>query len=1162
MQLAEQERALCDVLKQLYRRHGNRYTSEARRELLQTLFRSLVGFNEEWLRELFQQNTLSDKSDWSLSDSQGSFEGSEYSEQARGKRCGHIFRSGEATYRCKTCAADDTCVLCSKCFAATEHTGHQVYVSISPGNSGCCDCGDEEAWTVPLRCGIHTATARDVEAKGKNPQLPHELQEAIKTTIARAFDFLCDILSCSPEQLRLPKSEEAILQDERTSRLNSSNYSDEYDDEVNPEFALLLWNDEKHSVAEVTTQVAKACKETMQFGKNKARETDDIGRSIIMFGRDLKRLLKAAEIIERIKITVTIRSSRETFREQMCGTIIEWLTDISGCRVGPDGDILKQTICEELLRPWRQGSAATNAKIAKDGLFDHEIQEILEERAYLSQRAIHDIQIQPNGVVAVTLVDQPIAVQTAETASQDPLLDTEQVDGGMDIDALLDSSGIDLDDENGAAVREPDDPVENDEATMAGYPPPPPPPPVGPRPSSLATTSSANHSRASKENIMHIPRTPQPHAKVPRYKERHSYWTDRYNRLLTGDVPLEEDVRQRVRLDWLILYDLRLWKKARIDLRGLYIMTVVTVPQFKRILGLRFASLYPLLAQLYLIADREPDHSIVYMSLQIITTPSVTKEVVEKGNFMTNLFAILHTFLTTRQVGYPWEVNPSATLAFETGSVTNRRMYHFFMDIRHILASEYIQEMLRTDDRYVLQFLDLIRLAQGITPNVRAIGEHVEYETDTWISASLLTRELNRLCRMFSEAFPWNGGANIDAISRVMRILGRAAILNSMGADRKPGENSEITAETRFKSVKGGRDVSDLSDESYYRYVIEDTDTSSGDEKYEIVDFVVETGSLSFHHTLHYLLSWILDCSKSMPAKQVLSLLSFTKASLKGPADGLQDYPSERYLMALFDYPLRVCSWLAQMKSQMWVRNGLSLRHQMNTYRGVSQRDLAHQRDIFLLQTGLVICNPGRFLVSIVDRFGLLRFMSGNFGPQAHEEESQLVDIFEDFIHLLLVLLTERTWLMCPEEELTLKTCIRRDLIHNLCFKPLSFSDLSSRLADRYQELDEFQEILSDITIYKAPEGLNDSGTFELKPDYVSEIDPYILHYTKNQRDEAETIYRKWVSKKTGQSPEDVVVEPKVRPITMGLFKDIGNFTRTSAFATVMFNAVLISTLR
>lgn len=67
--------------------------------------------------------------------------------------CGHVFRKNELVYRCKyactqrahqcscahaacrrTCGADDTCVLCAQCYAATDHEGHNVFFAVSTGN--------------------------------------------------------------------------------------------------------------------------------------------------------------------------------------------------------------------------------------------------------------------------------------------------------------------------------------------------------------------------------------------------------------------------------------------------------------------------------------------------------------------------------------------------------------------------------------------------------------------------------------------------------------------------------------------------------------------------------------------------------------------------------------------------------------------------------------------------------------------------------------------------------------------------------------------------------------------------------------------------------------------------------------------------------------------
>src|SRR5579871_2391432 len=278
------DQQLCRQLRDLPREFNFRYTDDASKRLIQILFRYLVGLRDEYLRLLFPHDPPTNPDTrWSLRDAQGAVEGAEYTESARGHPCGHIFKSGEATYRCRTCTADDTCVLCAKCFDASDHEGHTVYVSVSPGNSGCCDCGDAEAWLKPVYCTIHSELpTAQFKSSGKAKQgslLPTDLLISIRTTIARALDYLCDVWSCSPEQLRLPKTENSVTDDERQSRLDSAWYGAEFVDKGH-EFALVLWNDEKHTVNDVRDTVARACKQTRRQGLMKAHEVDEIGRSV------------------------------------------------------------------------------------------------------------------------------------------------------------------------------------------------------------------------------------------------------------------------------------------------------------------------------------------------------------------------------------------------------------------------------------------------------------------------------------------------------------------------------------------------------------------------------------------------------------------------------------------------------------------------------------------------------------------------------------------------------------------------------------------------------------------------------------------------------------------------------------------------------------------
>ncbi|KAL2264382.1 hypothetical protein VTK26DRAFT_4850 [Humicola hyalothermophila] len=1166
--MSTQEQQLCQLLLELPARHHYRYNEDAARELLTALFWCMAAGKTEYMNLFFPTGGPARNGTLKMKEAQGAVEGAEYTEAARGKPCGHIFKAGEASYACRTCSTDDTCCLCSKCFEATDHTGHMVRVSVSPGNSGCCDCGDPEAWNRPMFCTIHSMWEGEGKGKGKEaPALPEDLVVNTRMTIGRVFDYLCDVISCSPEQLRQSKTVESIQQDERLSRLSSTYCGG--DTEEAGGYAVLLWNDEKHTVIDVRDQVARACSTTLANGLAKAWETDGIGRSILMYDNSIEKLIEVATILEMIRVTVTIRSARDTFREQMCGTMIEWLRDISGCSIGQDHNTLRQIVCEEMLKPWRRGSPATHAIVGKDGIDDEDLidQKEAERNEFYFQQARILIQARQQARRARREAAANTAGEGEEDEDEDeggdntPGSDMEDEDEDDDDVIMLEAQGGEEGDDMAVDDWQQDEALEEHEATFAGYPPPPPPPPAPAQrrvtrereltPSDSDTAEPLIAPSVYAKAQLEIPKTPGLNkGETPPPKPGY-YWLETPAGYVEQEnVPPAEDLFERVRLDWMILFDLRMWKKIRNDLRSLYISTVVTIPEFKRVLGLRFAGLYTTLAQLYLIGDREPDHSIINISLQMLTTPSITAEIVERGNFLTSLMAILYTFLTTRQVGHPWDVSSNAVLAFDTGTVTNRRMYHFFLDLKYLFGSPHVQERLRTEERYMVQFLDLVKLHQGICPNVRAVDEHVEYETDSWISASLVTREVNRLCRQFSESFRNVKEQDSLYLSRAIRIAAKEVIINSIGAERARFNQSEIKDEVRFKTL-------------------DDFEFEIPGRKLEVVKFVVEEEPISFHHGLHYTLSWLIECGKAMPNQQLRDLLSFTTQELlmKPRSMGKKlmprhaRYEPEDYLMAAFDFPLRVCAWLAQMKAGMWVRNGLSLRHQASTYRGVSQRDVSHYRDIFLLQTALVVCDPSRVLASIVDRFGMEKWVKGIFEQKSKaQDDAQHLDVVEDMIHLLIVLLSDRTSLIPGDDDSSSHphlASMRRDLTHVLCFKPLSFSDICQKMPDKYHEQEEFHKLLDEMTTFKQPEGLTDVGTFELKPQYIEDVDPYIVHYNKNQREEAETAWRKWMAKKTGKPMDDVVYEPKLRPIPSGVFTKLGEFTSTGMFAQVIYYSLL-----
>jgi E3 ubiquitin-protein ligase UBR1 len=159
--------------------------------------------------------------------------------------------------------------------------------------------------------------------------LPSNLVASIHQTIAIVVDYLVDVWSCSPEQLRLPKTLESIQEDEKYAALHSSVYQTaDFSNDMhnNPtKYALVIWNDEKHTIQDVADTVTRACRVAKHVGMQWAQEVDDVGRAVIKVSTDISELLKAVKIIEDPRLSCSIRSCRDIFRERMTYAIVQWL---------------------------------------------------------------------------------------------------------------------------------------------------------------------------------------------------------------------------------------------------------------------------------------------------------------------------------------------------------------------------------------------------------------------------------------------------------------------------------------------------------------------------------------------------------------------------------------------------------------------------------------------------------------------------------------------------------------------------------------------------------------------------------------------------------------------------------------------------------------------
>ncbi|KAI8969011.1 hypothetical protein BDF20DRAFT_916425 [Mycotypha africana] len=1087
----------------------------------------------------------------------------------KGRQCGHVFRKGEPVYRCRNCGLDDTCVFCSKCFHATNHDGHDIFFSISPGSGGCCDCGDPEAWKVPLQCKIHSAVGESEQnnytADDGGTEKQHiepELIDSIRNTVASVLNFLLDIFALAPDEITLNASSEDIIREnleqrhilnrmgipsqlanttttaaamanQVNTRVRMTTEEDvEMDNENNQQFnnaeasssastsqstndltlkdgelyACIVWNDEAHAFSHVLESIMTAT----GWDWEKAKQIVDVihvhGREIIAVSKNIEELRKIAAPLSAINLSVTIRPAKETFREQVAGLLVEWLNElVSGnkcffTRVKNGDAIIRGIIYEELCREWElrlplailtAGARSGNAQRGEEE--DEDEDGVMKDDMAMSiSDIVEDVEMfEPDSDSQMMSKDG-----SPDSGASTPILYRSQCDVAT------------IDWDPASMVREYNR-LRNEEIAFGDY---------------LLDNRHRN-------------------GKQPATKPENVYTYSK--EAASSALIMQREFGQKLRLDYFMLYDLKLWKEVRISLRELYIATLASNAEYKKTLGKRLARNYARLAESFLLRDREPENSIILFSVQLLTVPTVSDLLVHDYYFFGLICSTLTAFFLTdrlylllpsERAKYPARINCESR-AFRT-----RRYFNAFHDLRYIMNVEMIKRELAEDPLYLRQYLDLISLFQGMNAQVCQKDTHVEYESEIWVNAFNVTLQIAKCCRQFADCFgKLSTSTKEEKISSaiivcraISRLLKR---ISDWGSEEANGQ-----AKTSDSIATTSPKVEGIAAQIYHTISLRYT------EPFEIIKYDVASQPVSFHHPLHWLLAGVLEYAHLLDNdtlkqagwdggfKKMIVLFSETRNA------------SPSILLPILDYPIRTIVFSSQIRAGVWVRNGYGIRNQAHHYRDISLRENTYDADVFLLQFGFVTIPSNRFLATLLDRFNLVDWF---MGKQNHDtyDSTQLVFMVEDLLNLLIVIISERANI----DGMSITDKVRREIVHNLCLGSSAYSDLSKRIPERIAEHPEFDRILLEVANFKSPEGVNDHGVYELKDDYFSMIDTYFWHFNRNNREEAETILRsRWKKENPHRDEKEFFVLPQHIPIAPGPFQHLGSFLQSTVFVQMM----------
>lgn len=219
----------------------------------------------------------------------------------------------------------------------------------------------------------------------------------------------------------------------------------------------------------------------------------------------------------------------------------------------------------------------------------------------------------------------------------------------------------------------------------------------------------------------------------------------------------------------------------------------------------------------------------------------------------------------------------------------------------------------------------------------------------------------------------------------------------------------------------------------------------------------------------------------------------------------------------------------------------------------MSLRENTFDTDLYLLQFGFILLDADRLFTSILDRFSLLPWFSGK-PSQSPYDSAQTIYMVEEMLSLLIVFASERS----HAANLSLEEKTRREIIQNLSIAPMAHSELAKKITESMSENAKFDQILSEVAKFKAPDGLNDHGTYELKPEYYNDIDPHFWHYTRNNREDVEAELQKiWKKEQEAKGlpavADDFFIIPKLRRIESGPFVRMGNMLHSRILLQIIF---------
>ncbi|XP_070569458.1 E3 ubiquitin-protein ligase UBR2-like isoform X2 [Ptychodera flava] len=542
-------------------------------------------------------------------------------------------------------------------------------------------------------------------------------------------------------------------------------------------------------------------------------------------------------------------------------------------------------------------------------------------------------------------------------------------------------------------------------------------------------------------------------------------------------------------IEHVILSDTKLWKVARIHWHQLIMSSVLIDQEFKKQFAMMYTKNYNTLQRDFITLD-DHDHSvsITSLSVQMFTVPTLSRMLIMECDLLSE---VLNTFMSFCGP----DRRAEGRLKFDRNSLQQnfRRIQYILLDLRYILSSipnEWESKLKEKFLKGLNVFLELLSAIQGMDAVTRQVALHIEVEPE-WETAFNLQIKLGSCITMLLEWCATDRSVLVEAYRATMKIL------------RSISGSSKLV-----KKKISGHDCS-------------------------CIVYDVATQPVTVHSPLSRFLAGLHVSLQ----KYRISYYS------EGFLPNMPLSPAE-----MIEEAMHTQVMISQVQAGMWRRNGYSLLNQIYYYHNVRCRSEMQDRDILMLQIGAMLMNPNEFVITVLNKYGLINVMKENADKLSSEDSQKQVHIetlIEEFLLLLIVVLGERY--AAGVGQVSHEDRVKREVIHQLCIGPMPHSELAKSLTENHNHETGLETVITSVATFKKP-GATGKGLYELKREFYKDYNPFFYHYSKADQSKAEETQRK-MKKSNG---EGEALPPPVPPPFTSTFKSVSSVLQCDVMIHVL----------